>query len=121
MPKFRKNPDDVRETLSVRLTPGLRADVEASAQALGVTLSLYLRHCILEALDLQPWPPLADPRSDEDTDIGGAPMRIPPSMRGEIARYQSATGARDLSAAVRSLIATGARLPVGAAGVRMDA
>lgn len=121
MAKFRKKPDDVRETLSVRLTPGLRADVEASATALGVSLSLYLRHCILEALSLEPWPPLADPATDEDTDIGGAPMRIPPSMRGEVSRYQSATGARDFSVAVRSLIATGARLPVGAAGVRMDA
>lgn len=119
--KYRKKSGDARESFSIRLTDGLRADVKARAEALGVTPSLLMRHAILEALALDPWPPLADPRDDEDTDVGGAPLRITSTMRGEIMRYQSATGARDMSAAMRSLIAVGARLPLGPHGVRRDA
>jgi hypothetical protein len=80
-----------------------------------------MRHAILEALALDPWPPLVDPRDDEDTDMGGAPLRVTVTMRCEVMRYQSATGARDMSAAMRSLIAVGVRLPLGPMGVRRDA
>lgn len=112
----------MRESFSIRLTPGLRSDVEHRAAALGVTASLLMRHSILEALAMEPWPPFADPMNDEDADTaGGAPLRITASLRGEILRYQSAVGARDMSAAMRSLIAVGVRLPLGLHGVRRDA
>lgn len=121
-PKYRKTAGETRESFSIRLTPGLRADVEQRAAALGVTASLLMRHAILEALDMEPWPPFADPLSDEDADAsGGAPLRIAASLRGEILRYQGAVGARDMSAAMRSLIAVGVRLPLGQRGVRRDA
>lgn len=120
--KYGKKSGTTRESFSIRLTDALRADLRSRASALGVTVSLLIRHAIVEALTLEPWPPLADPCDDEDTDmVGGAPLRISPAMRVEILRYQRATGARDMSAAMRSLIAVGVRIPLGAHGVRRDA
>lgn len=67
------------------------------------TVADRVRGLITTALDGTPWPRLVDGSDDEGASVW-IQFRVAPSMLADIHDYQQASGARDMSVAVRSLV-----------------
>lgn len=118
--KFRRLPGgEAREVLPFRVGEGLLHEVTAFAGRHDVTFGVAVRHCISVALDLDPWPAYVPTDGDEAPEVP-VHVRMTPTMRSDVQRYQSAVGARDMSAAMRSLVTCGLALRVERGGIREE-
>lgn len=118
--KFRRLPNgEPREVMSFRVGEGLWLGVVDFARRHGVTFGVAVRHCISEALALDPWPAFVATDGDEAPEMR-AHVRMTPTMRSDLLRYQSAVGARDMSAAMRSLVTCGLALRVERGEIREE-
>jgi hypothetical protein len=88
-----------REQFSIRLTPGQLLAV----QRLGKSVSETVRRLVQKSLNGAAWPRFVDGASDEGA-AAWVQVRISPELRAMIGEYQQASGCRDMSAAVRSLV-----------------
>ena len=117
--RFRRLPDgEARETMPFRIGEGQADAVRRFADEHGVSVGVAVRHCVSVALDCVPWPEYIAVDLDEAPEIP-LHVRVTPTMRSSVLRYQQATGARDISAAMRSLVTCGLALPVDG-GLRED-
>lgn len=118
--KFRRAPNgEAREVLPFRIGEGLWHGVLDFARHHDVSLGVAVRHCISVALDLDPWPAYVPTDGDEAPEVP-IYVRMTPTMRSDVQRYQSAVGARDMSAALRSLVTCGLALPVERGEIREE-